>query len=136
MANIGGIQNGQTISFKLHTKLIADIYTNVKVLGVISYDIAIQFEDVAAQHANIIATLPDGTPKNPQDYDYLYVETIDKQRRAVGVPWIKDPIVVVDSASIRVTVNNATTADVEKVRDALNAYGYIDLDVELIGSGS
>ncbi|AQT28146.1 hypothetical protein pVa21_205 [Vibrio phage pVa-21] len=136
MADISGLKMGQVVSFKLHTKLISDIFTNVKVLGIVGYDVATAFEDVAAVHANIYSTLPEGTPENAEDYDYLYVETIDKQRKVVGVPWIKDPISVVDSATIRVTLNNATTSDVEKVRNALNAYGYIDLSIEVLSGSS
>lgn len=136
MADINSLKSGQVVSFKLNTNLIPDIFTNVKVLGVVGFDLAINVEDVAATHANIYSTLPEGTPENPEDYDYLIVETIDGERKAVGGPWIRDPINLVDSASIRVVVNNATTADVEKVRDALNAYGYIDLSIDVISGSS
>ncbi len=136
MADINTLKSGQVVSFKLHTKLISDIFTNVKVLGAVGFDLANNIEDVAAIHANIYSTLPEGTPESPEDYDYLIVETIDGQRKAVGGPWIKDPITVVDSATIRVTLNNATTSDVEKVRNALNAYGFIDLSIEVLSGSS
>ena len=136
MADINALRSGQVVSFKLHTKLISDIFTNVKVLGSVGFDLATLTEDVAAIHANIYSTLPEGTPENPQDYDYLIVETIDGQRKAVGAPWIKDPIPTVDSATIQVNVSNATTSDVEKIRDALNAYGYLDLEIKVISGSS
>ena len=116
--------------------MISDIFTNVKVLGIVGFEVASAFEDVAAIHANIYSTLPEGTPEGAEDYDYLYVETIDGQRKAVGVPWIKDPITLIDSATIRVTLSNSSTSDVEKVRDALNAYGFIDLSIEVISGSS
>lgn len=80
MADISGLKMGQVVSFKLHTKLISDIFTNVKVLGIVGFEVASAFEDVAAVHANIYSTLPEGTPEGAEDYDYLYVETIDGQR--------------------------------------------------------
>lgn len=136
MADISGLKMGQVVSFKLHTKLISDIFTNVKVLGIVGFEVASAFEDVVAIHANIYSTLPEGTPEGAEDYDYLYVETIDGQRKAVGVPWIKDPITLIDSATIRVTLSNSSTSDVEKVRDALNAYGFIDLSIEVLSGSS
>jgi len=136
MADTSNIKSGMTVTFKLATKLIKDVYTNVTVKGIVSFDIASAWDDVASQHANIFSTLPVGTPENPEDYEYLLVRTVDGETLAVGVPWISGDITVVTSATLRIPVNNASVADVEKVRTALNGYGYTDLTVEVLSTSA
>lgn len=132
MANVSAIKAGQTVSFKLHTKLLKDEYQHVVVKGIVGYDIAISFEDVAVHHENIYSTLPQGTPRNPQDYEYLLVKTQSGETKAVGVPWIKDPVTVIESAIIRITVNQASVGDVETIKRALNSYGFTDFNIEVV----
>lgn len=130
MADISGINSGDTLSFSLHTSVLPDVYKNVKVLAAdVSYEVAMGFDDVAAKHANIISTLPEGTPNDPSAYPYLYVETIDGQRICVGSTWIKEPIEKVTACTIEATINNVGTGDVEKIRKALNGYGYTEITI-------
>lgn len=130
MASLSGINTGQIVTFKLFTKYIPDVYKNVKVLGIMSFEIASQFTDVSAIHANIISTLPEGTPKNAEDYQYLYVELIDGTRQCVGETWIADNITVVSAITIHVKIHDGSTGDLPTLRKALNGYGFTNFEIE------
>lgn len=131
MADVSNLEPGQVLSFELNTKLLTSDYTTVKLQSICSAPMARRISDIDAIHANIISTLPEGTPQSPDEYNYLIVELIDGDVRAVGVPWIKDPVRVVNKTEINVTVKNVDVSDSEMIRKALNAYGYADIIIEV-----
>jgi hypothetical protein len=134
MSTVYELRNGQTVTFKLHTKLLPDIYSRVTVLGVVAHSLAAAMsgDDVDAIHSNIYSTLPSGTPKNATDYDYLIVRTATGERKAVGVPWIIEPVTVVDQQGLRIIIPKASSADAEMIVRDLNSRGITDFSIETI----
>jgi len=133
MTKLADIKTGQTITFKLATTLLKDEYQSVVVKGrAVSYEIAMNYEDVASTHENIYSTLPDGTPRYATDYEYMLVKTQAGATKAIGIPWIIDDIKVIESATIRVVVNNVSVGDTTTISKALNAYGLTDFDIEVL----
>ena len=123
MADISNISAGDLLSFDLNTTLIAADYKGVTLLGIVGYTMAMGYEDVEVTHKNIIGSLPEGTPEKASDYNYLIVKLPSGTIKAVGIPWIKDPITVVKTTTITVTVTPASLSDVDIIKKALNAYG-------------
>lgn len=132
MSAVYALKNGQVVSFKLHTKLIPDAYSRVKVLGIVDYDLAnlLPGEDVNAIHSNIYSTLPIGTPVNATDYDYLIVETSTGERKAVGVPWIMEPVEIIEQQGLRITIPLASNADATAIKNALFSRGITEFTIE------
>lgn len=134
MSTVYSLKNGQTVTFKLHTKLLPDIYSRVQVLGIVNHTLAsaTSTDDINAIHNNIYSTLPIGTPVNAMDYDYLIVQTDAGERKAVGIPWIMEPVEIVDRQGIRITIPAASTSDVDKIKNALLARGFVDFTIETL----
>lgn len=134
MSTIYALKSGQTVSFKLHTKLIPDIYDRVVVLGIVGHAIAnvTTHDDINAIHSNIYGTLPVGTPVNAMDYDYLLVETTTGERKAVGIPWIIEPVEIIDQQGLRITIPKASNADASAIRNALLSRGIVEFEIETI----
>lgn len=131
MADVSKLTPGLVLCFELNTKFLANEYTNVKLISICDATIARMYEDVDATHANIISDLPVGTPSSCDEYNFLIVKLIDGKIKAVGVPWIKDPIRIVQKGTIVVKVNNVDVNDTEVISRALNAFGYSDFEITL-----
>lgn len=126
---------GQVVNFQLDTDVIKNQFNSCKVLSIANLQMAVLVDGaIHSTHASIIDTLPDGTPKNPEDFNYLIVELQDGSRRAFGMPWIKSPVTVVSSSQIAITVRNAGVDDVERIVKSLNVYGYTDIDVSVVST--
>ncbi len=129
-ASVANLSPGQYLTFKLNTTLITSDYTNVKLLGVIGYDIAQAVTDVTAIHANIYSSLPAGTPRSPDQLTYLYVQMQDGSKRAVSTAWILEPISIIQQAIHVVTIPGLSVAEgAGLIKSALNAYGITDYTV-------
>jgi len=133
VANVSSLKPGQVLSFELLTNLLSNEYRNVVLEGVVGYKQAKRIEDVDATHANIIGSLPQGTPKNAREYNYLHITMPDGSERAVGIPWIKDPINVVTKQIIVARINGSSIEDGDVVAKALRAYGFTDFQLEVNG---
>lgn len=134
MANISALSPGQIISFDLNTTLISGGYRAVKLLANVEYSLAVQYTDVDSKHANIYDTLPDGTPRAAKDFNYLLVEYNGKIE-AVGIPWIKDPVTVIDNSVFDVQVTGLNLNDGARlITEALQSRGISDFTISVNGS--
>lgn len=134
MANISALSPGQIISFDLNTTLISGGYRAVKLVANVMYDLAIQHTDVDSKHANIYDTLPDGTPRSAKDFNYLLVEKNGKIE-AVGIPWIKDPVTVIDNSVFDVQITGLNLNEGARlITEALQSRGISDFTISVNGS--
>ena len=131
MADISSLKPGQVLSFELNTNLLASEYRNVVLEAIITYRQARKIEDVDATHANIIGSLPEGTPKSAREYNYLHIVMPSGEERAVGIPWIKYPINVISTQIIDVRVRGMAVDDAAIVAKALRAYGFDDFEIKV-----
>lgn len=129
MADLSDFTPGQVISFELNTNVLASEYKNCVYMGQVSYDLAILYDDVDAVHSNIYSTLPTGTVDDPRGYNYIIVMLPTKEKKVVGIPWIKDPITVNESCIFTVKIYDADLNSSEKIKRALNAMGFNDLEI-------
>lgn len=133
MADVSALNPGQVLSFELETNLLASEYRNVILEGTITYRQARKIEDVDATHANIIGSLPEGTPKSAREYNYLHIIMPNGEERAIGIPWIKDPVNVISTQIIDARIRGMSLDDAEIVAKALRAYGFEDFEIKVNG---
>ena len=129
MADVSTLTPGQTITFELETKVLANEFKNCVYLGQVTYELAVTYDDVDATHANIYSTLPAGTPNDPRQYNYILVKLPSGEKKPVGIPWIKDPVRVVTTCVITVKFYDGSINDANDVKRALNARGYNDFEI-------
>ena len=129
MADISKLTAGQFISFDLATTVLSAEYRNVEVLGTVGHAIAKTYTDVDAIHANIIGTLPVGTPARASDYMYLLCKLPTGDIRAVGAPWIRDPIKYIQNVVHNIQVRDGDMKSAEVIRKALISRGFQDFTI-------
>lgn len=127
-------QVNSTYSFKVYApNILTSDFSNVVVLGVLSYSIANKFEDITAMHAQVFNQLPAGSIDQPTKYQYLQIRFPTGDEAVIGIPWIKpDTIVQVAISTIRVDIGNASASDVTKIRNCLVQNGFNNLNISIL----
>lgn len=120
---------GKTASFNVFPNIIKDDFTNVKILGVLSYDTAMGF-NLAEMHEKVYPTLPEGTPNDYTAYNYLLVRFPNGKTSAIGLPWIEEASVrIYSTMDIVVRIRNKGVEDIDTLRMILAANGYQDVTI-------
>lgn len=124
---------GTTYSFDVYApQILGSSFKNVVLMLNADYESAAELRDVEAIHAQIFPLLPAGTPNNPAAYPYIRVKTSSGAKVVLGVAWIRqDSIVSTTSDIADVVVSNITVADLPKIKNALLANGYENVEVTL-----
>lgn len=117
---------GKTVAFDVYpTSTLGTVFSRVKLVAILDYEAANQYINVPVISANVHATLPAGTIKDYTKYLFLKVVLPDGTVTAVAVQWINmSTYRIYDSVSINFTIDNASGADVERVRKILASNGY------------
>lgn len=133
MPTIDSSYIGQHVTFSVYpASILGTEFENVKVLAILDAESATGLIDPYAMHRNVYPTLPGGTPNDATSYSYVKIQLANGEKTAVGLPWIDDSTVAVQSASIMdVAIFNTSAADVEKVRKALIAAGLPEIEITM-----
>lgn len=102
-------------------------------LGILTYELAQKFENVYLQYRQIYPLLPPGTPDTVKACSYFLFKTEAGAEVVLADQWI-DPgsITVVDGINFQVTFQQKSISDVNRVRDILNAMGFIGYDIKIL----
>lgn len=112
--------------------LLGNNFKNVTVLAIMDRETAAKEADVHAMHVQVYPYLPAGTPNDPNAYDYVKVKTTTGQTMILGIAWIKeDSIQLVESRIITVKISNVSASDIPRVRDALVANGFNQVEMSI-----
>lgn len=113
------------------TPVLGNSFEKVTVMSIMDYTSAIREADIPAIHANVYPYIQSqGIADDPSSYDYLKILTADGQTTILGIPWINlSTVVEVESKTITVVIENATGADVTRIRDALTQNGFNSLNI-------
>ncbi len=125
------VKPNQVINLELLTNVIQNKYTGVYVECIATYSMASKYADVAAIHANIVSTLPEGTPKDPTAFSYL-IGTMNNEQVVLGLPWINPDVTLVEAVRIRVEFANADMTMVDDIKNALNSRLLTDYTIEVL----
>lgn len=112
---------GKTVSFTTHaTSILGTNYNRVKVLGILDYESAMQYINVSVMSVNVYPSLPEGTSKDYQNYQYLKIKHDTGVSGCVAIEWI-DEATFVEHEGVNITfrVENANAADADKIRKIL-----------------
>lgn len=125
------VEVGKVYDFSVYpsTVIPAD-YTNVTVLSILDADSARQIIDIDARHIAVYPYLPAGTPDDCNAYYYLKVMLNNGIKTVLGITWIDiSTIVERSNTKIYVVIDNASTTDLERVRQCLATNGFTSIAV-------
>ncbi|WP_257292017.1 phage DNA polymerase-associated SH3 family protein [Endozoicomonas sp. ONNA1] len=125
-----GISLGDTVSFTLYPAgIIGTVYDHCRINALLDAQTARQFIDIDALHANVYPTLPEGTINDPSGYLYLKVKLPSGIDSVVGMNWIdQGTLIRHESMTATFTVDNVDTTDIEKIKLALSANGFVGVN--------
>lgn len=122
---------GKTISFSVYAPAVLGTnFNKVTLLGILDYESAQSFLNVATKAIEVYPSLPANTIKDHTKYRYLKVKMADGKSTCIALEWIKESTYTVHTGlSLNVTIPNATSIDADRVRAILSANGYNDVTI-------
>lgn len=124
---------GKTISFSLYApSVLGNGYTNVKVVGAVSADIAKTYSDIITQHTQVFPSLSPGSAvDNYKGYEYLLIKNANGNIVPIGFPWIQGTPTVSESTVATFTFNNLSASQVRDLELIVRSNGYNDYSVNI-----
>ena len=113
---------GAVVNFEvIPSAIIKTKYDGVTVVGIVDANTARSYEDVAGKHQQVKAYLPPGSPSFFTDYNYVLVKLpSDNSVHAIGLPWIKEPTIVLSSKrSYSFICDNVEPSQLESIRQIM-----------------
>lgn len=122
---INGVEivQGIEIRFKTHNKTDAQTYAG-KVMGIVNYDVALNYSDVDATHANQEYAV---AKKEVTAEDFILIRTADNAIRPFAVSWIVDDtsFVRTDIAQdVTITIFNVSTEKLYQILSYIREAGF------------
>lgn len=117
---------GNTLSFEVYPAAVLGArFDNVKVMGVFDKDTARMWIDPDAMHVNVYPTLPESTPDDPSQYQFVKLKHSNGHITILGVPWIReDTIEISQRGTLTLSVKDVGPVDKDRIVRALAANGY------------
>lgn len=113
--------------------ILGAMFKNAKLLGIMDYTTALSYDTIDLKYRSIYPLLPIGTPDQPKSCIYYRFQSESGERIILADQWIDmASIDVIDHINFKVTVNQASTQDMTRVRDALLALGFTTFAIEQI----
>lgn len=117
---IKGIYNFSTKA----SAILGNQFTNMRVKGIIDFEEAVKYRDVATLHATVKPSIP-GIVDDVKDLTFVLFETIDGDDLLLAKEYINaESIVQVQTVNIRAEVTNVTTEDLNIIKTKLTELGY------------
>jgi len=133
MISTASIVLNSYVNFTLaNAAILGNGYSDAQVLGILDYDSANAYGNMAQLHAAIYPSLPPGTPNDYTAYPYLKILTASGQKTAVGLPWIVDSsFVIQQAAKLTIVLDSVNPADQTNIKLALSALGLTNFTITL-----
>lgn len=116
----------KTVSFNTHaTSILGTNFNRVRVLGILDMESAMNYINVPILSVNIYPSLPAGTSKDYQNYQFLKIRFPSGDNGCLAIDWI-DPstFVVHEGVNIEFRVENANASDADRIREILAFNGF------------
>lgn len=116
----------KTVSFNTHaTAILGTNFKRVRVLGILDHESAMNYINVPIMAVNIYPSLPAGTTKNYQNYQYLKLRHSNGETSCIAIEWIdKSTFTIHEGVNIEFRVEDANVADVDRIREILAFNGF------------
>ena len=99
---------------------LGGMYKNMKVEAIMDASTAQKYRDVEGIHESILPLLPAGTPVSTSDITFYKFRTPEGNTEIFADAWIDSTTVTeVTSITIDIKVYNASTTDINRIREAL-----------------
>ena len=124
---------GNSYSFNTYTTAaLQNIFTNVTLLGSMSFELAsgigVGGQNLAALAAAMIPSIPSTISKDPSTYTYLIFQNQNNTKVILAQEWINPNSVTLSAAQTTiVTVPNTGSSDQSKINSLLTLGGYSNL---------
>lgn len=113
------LKPGNSVNFNTKTNILKTEYSGVKVLGIVSSDIAMTLMDVKASHLQVKPYIQ-GLPDLYSDYTYLIVQHTNGSNDVLGLPWLlESSITLSGKESYQIILDNVEPEQVEIIRKSL-----------------
>lgn len=123
----------KTVSFDTHAPaLLGTNFKRVRVLGILDHETAMNYINVPIMAVNVYPSLPAGTPKDYQTYQYLKVRFPSGDTGCLAIEWIDTSTYVVhDGVNIEFKLLDANASDADRVREILAHNGFSAVEFKL-----
>lgn len=123
---------GKSYNFTLYASgVLGTGYDNAKVLGIMDYDSAKTIQDITPLHIQAYPDLLNGTPRNARELIYVKIKTVLGEVRVIAMDWISSAPVEVITQTIKVTISQVSSSDVNIIRNLLIVNGYPNIEIEV-----
>lgn len=123
---------GKVVSFSLYApSVLGEGYTNVKVVGAVSADIAKTYADIITQHTQVYPSLPPGTVDNFRAYEYLLIENANGNIVPIGFPWVQGTPTESTSSLVTFSFMNLNAGQIRDLELIVRSNGYSDYSVNV-----
>lgn len=117
---------GKTVSFNTHaTSVLGTNFNRVKVLGILDHESAMLYLNVPIVAVNVYPSLPSGTSKDYQNYQFLKIKHANGDNGCIAIEWINTSTFVVhEGVNIEFRVEDANASDADRIREILAFNGF------------
>lgn len=124
-------QPGRVVTFDTKpTSILPLRYTNVEVVGVVGYSIALSIEDISAKYQQILPFLPDMS-KDFSRADYIIIKHNTGDLEVLALAWIEESTIKTTSVVNRkITLFNVHSAVDSQLAKMLRLNGFSDFTIE------
>jgi len=115
----------------LAPSILGVIVKNAKLLGILSYNAALAYDNIDLKYRTIYPLLPSGTPDAPESCIYYQFKSESGEKIIIADQWIEESTIeVINHINFQVLFTEASIEDISRVRDSLNALGYTNYQIK------
>lgn len=114
----------------LAPSLLGVTIKNATMVGMTDYSTAKLSENIDLKFRQIYPLLPPGTPNIPEACTYWHFISESGEKIILANIWIDETTVeIVEHVNLKIILNEASLKDIQRIRDAMNALGYINYTI-------
>ena len=122
-------QTGNVYSFNTIAPITLNNYTNVKVSGIIDFDIAVNFEDIVGIHEKVQEEVGYSIPSIENSKFYIFKGPNDEKIVLSSLWIVLDSINQIESLDLLVKVKGVEDTDKYVIQNLLRKAGYLNIEV-------
>jgi len=122
-------ETGNIYSFNTIAPITLNNYENVKAVGVVDFDIAVNFEDIIGIHEKVqeeVGTVIEGI----EGSKFYIFRGPNDEKIILSELWIvQDSIKLIESLDLLVKIKNVEDTDKVVIQNLLRKAGYLDIEI-------
>lgn len=103
---------------------------NAKLLSILDYDTALQYENVELKYRQVFPLLPNGTVDDAKSTVYYLFLAENGEKVIIAESWVDElNITLIEHINLLVSLPNVSLNDITSIRDVLNSMGYTGYEI-------